>query len=146
MPTNKKEGIIFTLCMCSMMVLGMSCYNLVLHGELTLQGLVFGFVPGFITALILDVLIVGRIAKKIAFALPLDREKSWQLPLTISSLMVLMMVTFMSLFGLFMESGLGNFGVNDYFYAWIMNLIVALPLQLILVRPVSVAILKQVQA
>ena len=39
MPTNKKEGIIFTTIMCSMMVLGMSMYNLLLHdnfGLLTL--------------------------------------------------------------------------------------------------------------
>ncbi|HAP7314927.1 TPA: DUF2798 domain-containing protein, partial [Enterococcus faecium] len=28
MPTNKKEGIIFTTMMCFLMVLGMSAYNL----------------------------------------------------------------------------------------------------------------------
>ncbi|MFZ2454299.1 MAG: DUF2798 domain-containing protein, partial [Trichococcus flocculiformis] len=31
MPTNKKEGIIFTTIMCSMMVLGMSMHNLLMH-------------------------------------------------------------------------------------------------------------------
>ena len=36
MPTNKKEGIIFTTIMCSMMVLGMSLYNLLLHDHLGL--------------------------------------------------------------------------------------------------------------
>ncbi len=37
MPTNKKEGIIFTTIMCSMMVLGMSLYNLLLHDNLALS-------------------------------------------------------------------------------------------------------------
>ncbi|WP_414835730.1 hypothetical protein [Carnobacterium maltaromaticum] len=30
MPTNKKEGIFFTVVMCSMMVLGMTIYNIAL--------------------------------------------------------------------------------------------------------------------
>ncbi|HAR0739494.1 TPA: DUF2798 domain-containing protein, partial [Enterococcus faecium] len=34
MPTNKKEGIIFTTMMCFLMVLGMSAYNLWLHQDL----------------------------------------------------------------------------------------------------------------
>lgn len=146
MPRNKKESMIFTLCMCCLMVLGMSCYNSLLHGSLTLPGLLMGFVPGFIVALLLDIFVVGGIAKKVAFSLPLDRERSWQLPLAISVCMVLGMVTCMSLFGLLMEAGLGNFGLMDYFHGWMMNFIMALPLQLILVRPFSVTVLKQVQA
>ena len=50
MPTNKKEGIIFTTIMCSMMVLGMSLYNLLLHDNLALVPLVAGLVPGFVVA------------------------------------------------------------------------------------------------
>lgn len=64
MPTNKKEGIIFTSLMCFLMVLGMSVYNLWLHGDLYFSNLLIGLVPGFIVAFILDVFIVGVIAKK----------------------------------------------------------------------------------
>ena len=106
MPTNKKEGIIFTTIMCSMMVLGMSLYNLLLHDNLALIPLVAGLVPGFVVAFILDVFIVGVIAKKIAFRLPIKKENKVQLILTISSLMVLGMVTFMSLFGVLIEGGI----------------------------------------
>lgn len=36
MPKNKKKEIILTLCMCSLMVLGMSIYNLILHHSFSL--------------------------------------------------------------------------------------------------------------
>lgn len=65
MPTNAKEGIIFTTLMCSMMVFVMSAYNLLLVGKLGVATLLLGFIPGFIVAFILDVLVVGKIAMAI---------------------------------------------------------------------------------
>ena len=121
MPTNKKEGIIFTTIMCSMMVLGMSLYNLLLHDNLALIPLVAGLVPGFVVAFILDVFIVGVIAKKIAFRLPIKKENKVQLILTISSLMVLGMVTFMSLFGVLIEGGIPDDLWAAYSEAWRVN-------------------------
>lgn len=146
MPTNKKEGIIFTTIMCSMMVLGMSMYNLQLHDNLALMPLVAGLVPGFVVAFILDVFVVGMIAKKIAFRLPIKKENKVQLILTISSLMVLGMVTFMSLFGVLMEGGIPDNLWAAYSEAWRMNVIVALPLQLLIVGPISRTILGKIQA
>ncbi|MDB6352150.1 DUF2798 domain-containing protein [Trichococcus sp. K1Tr] len=146
MPTNKKEGIIFTMIMCSMMVLGMSLYNLQLHDNLALMPLVAGLVPGFVVAFVLDVFIVGVIAKKIAFRLPIKKENKVQLILTISSLMVLGMVTFMSLFGVLMEGGIPDNLWAAYSEAWKMNVIVALPLQLLVVGPISRTILGNIQA
>lgn len=146
MPTNKKEGIIFTTIMCSMMVLGMSLYNLLLHDQLALTPLLTGLVPGFVVAFILDVFVVGVIAKKIAFRLPIKKENKLQLILIISSLMVLGMVTFMSLFGVLIEGGIPDNLWAAYSEAWRMNVIVALPLQLLVVGPVSRTILGNIQA
>lgn len=146
MPTNKKEGIIFTTIMCSLMVLGMSLYNLLLHDNFALLPLLAGLVPGFVVAFVLDVFIVGVIAKKIAFRLPIKKENKVQLILTISSLMVLGMVTFMSLFGVLMEGGIPDNLWAAYTEAWRMNVIVALPLQLLVVGPVSRTILGKIQA
>ena len=106
MPTNKKEGIIFTTMMCFLMVLGMSVYNLWLHGDLQFSSLLIGLVPGFVVAFILDVFIIGVIAKKIAFKLPVNPESKFQMIVTISCLMVLGMVTCMSLFGIILEQGI----------------------------------------
>ncbi len=50
--------------MCFCMVLGMSIYNLVLHDSLSWGALSTGLIPGFIVAFILDVFVVGAIAKK----------------------------------------------------------------------------------
>ena len=146
MPTNKKEGIIFTTIMCSMMVLGMSLYNLLLHDNLALMPLLAGLVPGFVVAFVLDVFIVGVIAKKIAFRLPIKKGNKLQLILTVSSLMVLGMVTFMSLFGVLMEGGIPDNLWAAYSEAWRMNVIVALPLQLLVVGPVPRTILGKIQA
>lgn len=146
MPTNKKEGMIFTTLMCFLMVLGMSAYNLLLHQSFSLSALLIGLIPGFIVAFILDVFVVGVYAKKLAFKLPINREKKWQTILAISSLMVLGMVTCMSLFGVIMEMGITDQLVSNYLMAWRMNVIAALPLQLLFVGPFSRMILQKIQA
>ncbi|EOZ5809789.1 DUF2798 domain-containing protein [Enterococcus hirae] len=145
MPTNKKEGIIFTSLMCFLMVLGMSVYNLWLHGDLYFSNLLIGLVPGFIVAFILDVFIVGVIAKKIAFKLPVNSESKFQMIVTISCLMVLGMVTCMSLFGVVIEQGIPDHLLSAYLTAWKMNVIVALPLQLLIVGPISRLVLSTIQ-
>ena len=64
--------------MCFLMVFGMSTYNL-LHGEFSLYALSKGLLPGFIVAFILDVFIVGVLAKKIAFLYPLIKKNGYYL-------------------------------------------------------------------
>lgn len=145
MPTNKKEGIIFTTLMCFLMVLGMSIYNLILHNSLAAVPLVTGLIPGFVVAFILDVFVVGTVAKKIAFKLPLNKESKLQMILTISCLMILGMVTFMSLFGLLIEGGLPAHLWPAYAHTWKMNIIVALPYQLLIVGPISRLVLGKIQ-
>ena len=146
MPTNKKESLIFTSLMCSMMLMGMSVYNLLLHGHFSMGELLKGFIPGVIVAFILDEFVVGVLAKKIAFKLPINPEKKIQVILTITFCMVLGMVTCMSLFGIIIELGFPNKMLGLYLHAWKMNFIVALPLQLIIVGPISRKILASIQA
>lgn len=136
MPTNKKEGIIFTSLMCFLMVLGMSAYNLVLHDSFSLAGLLHGLIPGLVVAFVLDTFIVGVAAKKIAFALPLDPEK--KLPLIIA-------ISFLMVFGLLMQGSLPAAFGSAYLHTWRMNFVVALPYQLLLVGPFSRWILGRLQ-
>ena len=137
MPRNKKEGIIFGVTMCFLMVCGMSTYNLALVGKLSYTKFVIGLIPGFIVAFFFDTVIVGPIAKKLAFKLPIDRDNKLQTILAISLLMITGMVTFMSVFGLLMRPELPENIIHAYFTAWGMNFIAALPLQLLLVGPIS---------
>lgn len=146
LPTNKKEGIIFTTLMCFLMVLGMSIYNLLLHNDLSLVSLLTGLVPGFIVAFILDSFVVGVVAKKIAFKLPINKQSKLQLIVTISCLMIIGMVSFMSMFGILIEGGIpANLGAT-YLHTWGMNFIVALPYQLLIVGPISRFVLGGIQA
>lgn len=137
MPRNKKEGIIFGVTMCFLMVCGMSAYNLALVGKLSFTKFAIGLIPGFIVAFFFDTVIVGPIAKKLAFKLPIDRNNKLQTILAISLLMITGMVTFMSFFGLLMRPELPENIIHAYFTAWGMNFIAALPLQLLLVGPIS---------
>ena len=145
MPTNKKEGIIFTVMMCSLMVIGMSAYNLWVHNSLDIIELAIGFIPGFIVAFVLDVFIVGVVAKKLAFKLPINKNSKFQLIITISALMVIGMVTFMSVFGLLMNGNISSITFSDYLQAWKTNIVMALPLQLLIVGPVSRQVLSVIQ-
>ncbi len=84
--------------------------------------------------------------EKIAFKLPVNPESKVQMILTISCLMVLGMVTCMSLFGVIMEQGIPDQLFSAYMNAWKMNVIAALPLQLIIVGPLSRSVLKAIQS
>ena len=137
MPRNKKEGIIFGVTMCFLMVCGMSAYNLALVGKLSYTKFAIGLIPGFIVAFFFDTVIVGPVAKKLAFKLPIDRNNKLQTILAISLLMITGMVTFMSVFGPLMRPELPENIIHAYFTAWGMNFIAALPLQLLLVGPIS---------
>ena len=137
MPRNKKEGIIFGVTMCFLMVCGMSTYNLALVWKLSFAKFAIGLIPGFIVAFFFDTVIVGPVVKKIAFKLPIDKNSKLQIILAISLLMVIGMVTFMSIFGLLMRPEIPQNVVSAYFIGWGMNFIAALPLQLLIVGPIS---------
>lgn len=143
LPTTKKESLLFGLMMCFGMVLVMTLYNFYLNGMFGKMSFTEGlldFMIGFIIAFILDWFIVGPIAKKIAFKLTANTIKKIYTVLTISICMVIGMAFFMSIYGMVM-SGLNN-GVEynaimtDYLSVYGKNLILALPLQIIIMGPV----------
>lgn len=144
MPRNFKEAMFFTTMMCAMMVFGMSAWNLFVQGAFSWKHLFLGFIPGFIVAFLLDVLIVGPIAKGFAGKLPFDHTKRWKKIFAISSSMVIGMVTFMSIYGLFMNPDAG-FSFTNYFKTWGTNFIAAYPLNFIIVGPISRYILGHLQ-
>ena len=146
MPRNFKEAIFFTCLMCSMMVLGMSIWNLIVAGQFSWAHVALGFIPGFIVAFLLDVVIVGPIAKKIAFAILSHinpHDKRWMKIGAISGTMVLFMVTFMSLYGLLFNRV--PLSLPVYGRAWITNFVAALPLNFLIVGPISRFILGHIQ-
>ena len=74
------------------------------------------------------------------------RKRVVLIGITISVLMVLGMVTCMSLFGIAVEGELsGSHVLATYGHTWIFDLIVALPLQLIIVGPIARGVLGKMQ-
>ena len=145
MPRNKKEGFIFTFIMCFLMVCGMSMYNLALVGHLTFMKFAIGLIPVFIIAFFFDAVVVGPVTKKIALKLPINRNNKLQVILAISLLMVTGMVTLMSMFGLLMHPGMSQNFASAYFISWRTNFTAALPLQLLIVGPISRLVLLMLQ-
>ncbi|MER0466431.1 DUF2798 domain-containing protein [Bacillus cabrialesii subsp. cabrialesii] len=141
MPANKKEGLIFGVMMCFGMVCVMSIYNACINGAIHDVSLVtvFEMVIFFIIALLLDLLLVGPLAKKIAFSLPFDKSKKVLVILAISTCMVIGMVLCMSVFGLVtaaLSNGLNGDSVfNAYLMIVLKNFILAYPLQLLIMGP-----------
>lgn len=120
------------------MVLGMTIYNMLLNegwSDHFIMHLVKEIWLVFIIALLLDVFIVGPIAKKLVFSLAKPDTKKIFIIVGISTTMVLCMVTLMSIFGSVLSQGFTSNIINVYPSVFIHNLIVALPLNLIIVSP-----------
>lgn len=143
MPRNFKEAMLFTVLMCGMMVLGMSIWNLFLIGQLSFSHILSGYLPAFAVAFLLDVILVGPVVKFFAFKILQDHHKRWQKILTISGGMALCMATLMSIYGLVFN------GVpltwTSYGQAWLGNIIMTLPLNLIIVGPIARYVLSHIQ-
>lgn len=143
MGQTKTQKNIFTLMMCFGMVIGMTAYNMLLNegfhsASIFFTNLFKEFWLGFIVALILDVFIVGKIAKGIAFKIvkPNQDTKPIKLILTISCCMVIGMVLCMSLFGAIMVSGFNMGALKLYPLCIVRNFVMALPLNLLIVSPI----------
>lgn len=143
MPTTRKESLYFGLIMCFGMVLFMTLYNFYINdtfGQISFLGGITNFLIGFIVAIILDLYLVGPIAKKIAFKLTANTSNVLFKILTISTCMVIGMAFFMSIYGLitsYFHNGLySNSIIKEFLSVFCRNFIVALPLQIIIMGPI----------
>lgn len=138
MPRNKKESLVFTLMMCTLMVLVMTFYNVIrIHGlnDAVIFNTLLGFPLAFVIAFLADWFLVGPIAKSIAFKFLKEDDSMIKKAMTISTCMVLGMVLIMSLFGAIMGHGFSSGLLGAWLINMPFNLLVALPLQLLLVGP-----------
>jgi len=144
--TTKKEQFMFTTLMCAGMVICMSFYNLLLIEELSLRfftHMLAGLFPGFAVALLLDIFVVGPAARSILHKVTNQQTKPVKKILFMSTLMIAGMVLFMSLYGVIVSAGITSSFLHDYTNAVLKNVLVALPLQLLVMGPlVRAAFLK----
>ena len=152
MPRNLKEEIVFTAIMAGLMVLVMTGYNVAMAQGLSNElpmAILSAYPLGLGVAIVLDLLIVGPIAKGLAFKYIINdymKKNTILIGITISVLMIFGMVTLMSFFGIAVEGKLSQGHVlATYGHTWIFNLIVALPLQLLIVGPIARGVLGKMQ-
>lgn len=140
MGQTKLQKFVFTLMMCFCMVLGMTLYNMILnegfHSNL-FTNLLKEFWLGFAVALLLDIFIVGKLAKPLALKIvkPNRETKQIKIIIAISSCMVVGMVLFMSMFGAIIAAGFTIDALKLYPLCIIRNFVMALPLNLLIVSP-----------
>ncbi|MFE5323530.1 hypothetical protein ACFQ88_33095 [Paenibacillus sp. NPDC056579] len=142
MPTTKKEQVYFGLMMCSGMVVFMTLYNLYtngLIGTITLKEVLLQLILVFIIASVVELFLVGPVAKKLAFSLPYDKSRKGLVIVSLAFFMVSGMVLVMSLYGLGTAYVTGNLHgdslLASYFSFVLKNFVFAFPLQLIVVGP-----------
>ncbi|MGL4107457.1 DUF2798 domain-containing protein [Clostridium sp. LP20] len=140
MGQTKFQKFAFTLMMCFGMVLGMTIYNMILNEGLHsnfFNHLLKDFWLGFFVALLLDIFVVGRLAKPIALKIVKPNENTRQIKviLAISTCMVVGMVLLMSMYGAIVAVGFNSTALKIYPLCIARNFIVALPLNLLIVSP-----------
>lgn len=133
MPKNKLQEVIFTFLMAAVMVYGMVCYNIALEiGGLNDSVFVMALREWPImtlAAVLLELLIVGRLSKVVAFRL-VDPAKSGPTPimLAVSAASVWMMCPSMSLIATMLFKGGFQPGV---FSIWVQTTALNLPVALL---------------
>ncbi|MEK3668953.1 MULTISPECIES: DUF2798 domain-containing protein [unclassified Paenibacillus] len=140
MGSNKKEALIFTSLMCFFMVVFMSFYNVIISNGFNnrlFADVAIGLLPALAVALFCDIVVVSKIAKGLAFKIVNPSAPMIKKVLTISCFMVCGMVILMSLYGTLAHFGFGDNFFRHYFSILGLNFICALPLQLIVVGPLT---------
>ena len=133
MPKNKFQDVIFTFLMAAVMVYGMVCYNISLETG-GLRDEVFAMALGewpimTLAAILLELIIVGRLSKVVAFRLVSPAESGpTPIMLAISAASVWMMCPSMSLIATLLFKGGIQPGVLS---TWIQTTFLSFPMALI---------------
>ncbi|CAE6937200.1 hypothetical protein ACOMICROBIO_FLGHMIGD_03823 [Vibrio sp. B1FLJ16] len=140
MGKNKYENFVFSIMICFLMVLGMTIYNTFLHssGHVDVIGSLASvkFVMIFAVAFVIDWFFVAPLVKKIVAKLTNETTPFIKKVLLISGLMVLFMCTAMSLIATVVQGYEGSL-LAAYAKVFALNIIVALPLQFVVVGPIA---------
>lgn len=140
MGKNKYENFVFSIMICFLMVLGMTLYNAFLHsaGQVDLLSAVASakFVMIFAIAFVIDWFIVAPLVKKIVTKLTDETTPFIKKVMLISGLMVLFMCAAMSLVATLIQGYEGSL-FAAYAKVFALNIIVALPLQFVVVGPIA---------
>ena len=149
MPTNKKEGIIFGICMCLIMVFFMGLLNISIHlGSFNLNSIktcLIAFPVTFIIAYVLETFIVGRI-NDILLTRFVSKEDSKNAYILFNCFFIVtMMSLLMTIVGGLLGGDTLQTVLGEFFIRWPRNFCAAFFLNILVAGPVSRTILKAIQ-
>ena len=149
MPTNKKEGLIYGISMCLIMVFFMGLLNISIHlGKLNLTSLkttLIAFPVTFIIAFILENVIIGKINHFLLekFARKSDSPNAYIL-FNCFFIVTLMSLT-MTIISGFLGGDNAKIIFSQFFIRWPRNFCAAFFLNILIAGPISRLILKTIQ-
>ena len=148
MPKTKFQNVIFTLLMAFAMVYAMICYNIALNrGGMTNEVFLLAFHELLImwpVAFVLEMFVVERLAKMLAFRLVTPDDKPIFILLAISSMIVCLMCPMMSLVATLLFKNPGSEIIAVWFQTTVMNFPMALCWQIFGAGPLGRLIFRTV--
>lgn len=141
MPQSKKEGIFLSLIMSLIMIYVMAALNndvkigafAASSWELALRRLPLGYIAGVLC----DLLICTPLSRRIVSALCRDDDREAYKVFVLRFCMVIFMTVVMTAFGEIASGNLGAEGIASFFKYFPYNFTIALPLQMLIVAPLS---------
>ncbi len=144
MPRSKKEGILLSLIMSLVMIYVMAALNdnvrlgafAASSWMLALQRLPLGYLVGILC----DLCICTPLSRRFVMKVTKAEDREIYKVLILRFCMVVLMTVAMTIFSVFAGGKLGMAGVIDFFTYLPYNFTIALPIQMLIVAPVSLRI------
>lgn len=141
MPKTKKEGILFGVIMCGLMVLFMGTINIYIHeGEITKDSTLLAlkvFPLVFIIAMLVENILVGRVAKSLTAKFVSNTDNINAIILFNALFIVTGMSMIMTMVGGIMSGGIGIHLLSNFVSSWPRNFCMAMFIQLLIVGPTA---------
>ena len=150
MPTNKKEGLIFGISMCLIMVFFMGLLNISIHlGGFNLNSIkttLIAFPVTFIIAFILENLVIGKI-NHMLLAKFVDKSDSTIAYILFNCFFIVTLMSLvMTIIGGFLGGDNAQTIFSEFFIRWPRNFCAAFFLNILVAGPISRAILRAIQS
>lgn len=150
MPTNKKEGIIFGICMCAIMVFFMGLLNISIHlGRFDLEAIKTNFIAfpvTFIIAFVLENLVIGKINHMLLDKFVADADSRNAYILFNCFFIVTLMSLIMTIVGGLLGGDNLSTVISEFFIRWPRNFCAAFFLNILVAGPISRFVLRCIQS
>lgn len=150
MPRSKKEGIIFGVCMCCIMVFFMGMLNIAIHhGGMNKEVFLIclkAFPVTFVIGFILEGVIVGKINELLLKKFSHENDSHNAMILFNTFFIVTCMSLIMTFIGGMLGGDSFSLIAREFFIRWPRNFCAAFFLNILVAGPVSRTILRSVQA